>query len=190
MVDLIQRARRGDLDALEHLLRRCSVRLRELAHSRMGPHLRPYLDVDDVVQQATTEAFRCIAMLDLEGDPEKRFHAWLEIVLNNVIAAQARKHKRQVDRLATQVMQERPVSGPSPSRVQREEERRDRLRAAIVQLPHEYRIVMELHLKGLGQTQIADQLNTTKAAVNARQARARQVLRDALGSPSLNLPSS
>lgn len=188
--DLIQLASQGDADALERLLRRYRSWMLGIARAEIGESLRRYVDDDDIVQHASAQAFRYLTTLDITEDPAKQFEAWLSQVLRNSVRYFARKHRRRMERLATSVIEVHPERGPTASAVARAAERRSRLEHAIAGLPEEYRVVIELQLKGLKQQQIADRLGTTKAAVNSRQERARRQLRELLGSTSLNLPSA
>jgi RNA polymerase sigma factor (sigma-70 family) len=71
-------------------------------------------------------------------------------------------------------------TAPDPEAGLVRQQRVDRLRHAIHQLPLVYRQAITLSLEGLGYGEIADVLGISESNVGARLTRARQMLREAL----------
>src|ERR1700730_16421617 len=57
-VELIERARAGDRDAVDAILQRCLPSLKRFAHGKLPAVARGYLDTNDLVQDAALNAVR------------------------------------------------------------------------------------------------------------------------------------
>ena len=58
--ELLERATRGDQQAIEQLLTRYRPRLRQMVMVRMDPRLKSRIDPSDVVQEALMDASRML----------------------------------------------------------------------------------------------------------------------------------
>lgn len=72
--------------------------------------------------------------------------------------------------------------GPSPSRVVAQREGRERLHEAMMQLPLDHQLSLELHYwEGLSVQETAEALGVAPGTIKSRLARARERLRETLG---------
>lgn len=155
-------------------------RLRRLVHRLLGWRASAH-DIDDVVQDALLSAF---AHRDsFRG--EARMTTWL----TQIALHKAKNHARRA-RLRRKVVSlfggggdtlphpdATPPGGDHPSG-----ERLDRTRVAMQRLPHKDREVLVLrYLEQRDIEQVAELLQCSRAAVDARLSRARKKLRAALG---------
>ena len=124
-VELVRRAKHGDDDALNALLRRYEDRVLRVARIRMGARVRGFMESMDVVQNAYLVAIRKIGGLELRS--HSSIIQWLTKIVENQIhdavdyaSAQKRTKEREVHdeagpgrepgRLAERV----PAAGPTP----------------------------------------------------------------------------
>lgn len=101
-VQLLQRIRAGEPEALEALLARLLPRLRRWAHGRLPRAARGMLDTGDVVQTVAARAIRHFATLDVPHS------AALAYYLRQAIANEIASHWRRADRAVFQT-----TAGPS-----------------------------------------------------------------------------
>jgi RNA polymerase sigma-70 factor (ECF subfamily) len=135
--DLVLRARSGDRDAFERLVRSHEAGVLAVA--------RRYLrdaDAHDVAQRAFVRAY--LNLGELRG--EAAFGGWVRRIARN-LALNLVRERRKVDNLGDAVEDgpDRP-SAPSVTGLVATEELRQRLRAAIGRLPKKQRAVVELRL--------------------------------------------
>jgi RNA polymerase sigma-70 factor (ECF subfamily) len=89
-VDLIERARAGDRQALDALLARHRDRLRRMVEVRLDTRLRARLDASDVVQDAYVEV---VERLDeYLRDPKLPLFLWLRLVVGERLLKLHRHH--------------------------------------------------------------------------------------------------
>lgn len=101
----------------------------------------------------------------------------LSVAHNRGITFAARAKRSTMAALATNVSD----TAPNPDALAERQERRDRLYAAIRELPANLRHAIMLHLEGLSGKEIAAAQGTTDNNVNVRLSRARAELRKSLG---------
>src|SRR6516162_4978697 len=98
--DLLQQARRGDLDALGRLLEAQRTALRRLAEGRLGERIEVRVDASDIIQQTFLEAHR--SFQQFAGRDVRELAAWLQGILDHKVAGAVRDHtlllKRDVRR--------------------------------------------------------------------------------------------
>lgn len=184
--ETVERAREGDRGAFDELVMRFRDRLASSIRGWSRFRLGPRLDVDEVLHETFVRAFRSIE--SFEWRDEDSFLRWLCGVARRAMA-QLIQDRRGVG--ATETAENVPVSGPSPSRIERRHERFDRLEAALDQLSPEYRTVLLLsRVEGLTAPQIADRMDRSPNAVRHLLVRALRELRERFGdeTASLNLP--
>lgn len=160
-----------------------STRLAEF-EGRIMPHLdaayslarfvmRNDLDAEDVVQEATLRAFRFY-----DGFRGDNARAWfLSIVRNTAFTALKRASKAESEVLFDEELHtpETPATDPG-AEIDREMDRQT-VRAAIEQLPPEFREAITLReLEGCAYKEIAEIANVPVGTVMSRLARARQQL--------------
>jgi len=90
---LVQRAQADDHEALEQLFQRYLPRVRRIASLRLGTRQHQLLDVDDVTQEAMTDAFRSLTKFDVRSDAT--FLCWLSKLVENRIRMALRQGRAQ-----------------------------------------------------------------------------------------------
>jgi RNA polymerase sigma-70 factor (ECF subfamily) len=188
--ELLARARRGDADATEQLLERHRHRLERMVAVRLDRQLAPRLDASDVVQETLIEASKKLA--DYLRDPPIEFYPWLRQIALEKVMKQHRRHRahrRDVQRempggvalpdqsdleLADLLID----SATDPGRRVARNEWRDRVRAALRQLPETDRELLVLrYLEGLSMSETAAVLGVRVGAAKMRHRRALEALR-------------
>jgi RNA polymerase sigma-70 factor (ECF subfamily) len=185
---LVDRARGGDRDAFDALIRRSQPRLANLVRARMGGELRQVEESGDLVQTALAAAVRDLPAFTPDG--EGSFLRWLAAVVENKIRHRLRDLKRQCRdparaEPASAALADRAGSEPGPSSRAAEHETEARYRAALERLEPVDREVVLLHVD-LGWTyqDIAGALGQASAeAVRKRVTRAVARLGLLMGSP-------
>jgi RNA polymerase sigma-70 factor (ECF subfamily) len=192
---LLRRAGQGDPGARQQLLVQYRQRLRQMVAVRLDRRLAARIDPSDVVQEALAEAVQQLPAYLRE--PPLPFYPWLRQLAWKRLAALYRRHIQAGKR---SVCREEPGGPPlpddsaldlagrllarasSPSARLRREELRERVRAALAQLPEGDREVLVLrHLEQLATPEIAAVLGVTEGAVYTRHLRALERLRALLG---------
>ena len=176
---LIEKAQCGDRPAFEALVRLYEERFRALIRSRLSPELTG--DLDDVFQESLLRAYRSLERFEWRG--EESFLRWLGGIAEHVILDLARRDKRRPLPLGPETPGlETPGQERSPSNALRQEERLDRLGAALARLSPDHRRVLELaHREGLRTGEIAVRMERSPAAVRQLLWRALKALRADFG---------
>lgn len=169
--ELVRRARQGDADAFERLVRR---HLR-VAHAVAHGLVDEAADADDVVQDAFV---RALERLDDCRDPA-RFRGWLlSIVRNrahNVRAYEARRRAAPLDSV-----RELASSHDTGRRVE-EREFREMLGGALAELTELQRNVFTLYdMEGLDHAEVAGRLGISRSSSRFNLHVARRQLREKL----------
>jgi RNA polymerase sigma-70 factor, ECF subfamily len=181
---LVERMRRRDDAAFEELVRTQSGRLLSVARRI----LRNDEDARDAVQQGFLSAFRALS----EFNGQSRLSTWLHRIVVNAalmkIRSRSRRPEESIDDLLPRFQEDghhvEQFSDWSASVDQRlvQRETRERVRAAIDQLPESYRTVLILRdIEELDTDETARALGLTANAVKIRLHRARQALARLLG---------
>jgi RNA polymerase sigma-70 factor (ECF subfamily) len=176
--DLVRDALAGRTEARDQLVRRFAARV--LAHCHAQVRCRQ--TAEDLAQESLLRAIRGLKSL---SDPEK-FGAWLRGIAHRVCLDWHRSpQSRQVSfgsLPAEQSVEEtlvEPHDGPEVAADRQEQQRR--LLAAIQQLPDECReVIMLYYYQDVTYRDLAQQLGTSAATVNARLTKARMLLREHL----------
>jgi RNA polymerase sigma-70 factor, ECF subfamily len=166
----------GDREALDHLLERELPFVRQFVANRMGPLLQAREEVDDLVQDAMAVALRYTPRF-LVSDREQ-FRALLCRITENVLRDTVEKHqakKRDASRERelprdTLLHLDPSLSAPTrPSQAATRNEDRLWVRLAIDLLPPGDRDLVLWHeYDGMSFDEIAERLDTTKAAARMR----------------------
>ncbi|MGZ5213930.1 MAG: RNA polymerase sigma factor [Actinomycetota bacterium] len=159
---LVERARDGDKDAYGQIFR--------LHHDAIFRYARLHIgaEAEDVVAEVFTRAWIQLPGYEYTGVP---FVAWLYGIARYVVADEVRRQAR---------LEYRPTV-PETLAKWAEDDRLE-LAEAISKLPDEQRQVIEMKfLMDMRNPEVAEAMDTTTNAVNAKQWRALTALRDELG---------
>ena len=166
-LELVERARKGDLDAFGDLVGRHQVGLvRYLSHM-----VSNVPDAEDVAQEAFLRAHR--ALKDFRG--QSAFKTWLYQIATNAARTHLDKRRtRREDR--TQDVDDMEIG--SGEQVERRIVAHDQLRRALAELPDDWREAVVLRdIEGLDYREIAEALNIPIGTVESRIFRGRQRLK-------------
>ena len=169
---LVERAKNADSRAFSQIFRKYRPRLAVLIHYRLGPELRRYGDVDDILQETFFRAFRDLTNFKYESPGS--FMSWLSRIAGHAIADMARaqsRKKRQADfvsfRSESNPGGAEPTDSHTPSRIFSEQEGLGRLLARLDSLPADYRqIILLIKVEGLTTSEAAERLGKSSPAVS------------------------
>lgn len=191
--DILRRAIDGDSDAMSDLLREHTPGLRKRFRGQIPKRWRSVLTVDDVLQEAFTEAFLDIHQFEPRGD--QAFRLWLERVLENnlidaVRALEAEKrggNRKRIepnkdDERRTALYDQVAQTSVTPSRHAAREEACDVLQQAIEQLPEKYRRLVQMYdIEGHALKDVAAAQGRSPGAICMMRRRAHLRLREIMG---------
>jgi len=192
--EYVAQAVRGDRDALAGLLERYGPQVR--GGLKISPKWQGCVDADDVMQVTYLEAF--LHVRDFRPGGPGSFPAWLRRIAENNLRDAIRALERD-KRPSPQNRAQLPpaeesyvalveqVAGTSttPSRVAAAGEVKELVEAALRQLPADYEKVLRLYeLEGRSGPETAALMGRSHGAVKMLLARARDRLRELLGSGS------
>ena len=179
--DEIRRARKGDREALDRLLRRFEGRLAHLADESLGRSMRARLRGSDVLQNAYLEVVADFG--SFRGNTEGEFLAWARSVLFNALRRQFRvmNAKKRVEPEATAEL--RALASllaprvPSPSSAALAQEDREILERALNRLSEDHRFVIRsILLEGREHAEVAVLMGRSNSATRMLLSRARAAL--------------
>lgn len=179
---LIERARRGDLDAFDVLVKRYERTIYHVAYRLTGSSD----DASDIAQDAFIRAWNNLK--SFRGDAA--FSTWLHRIVTNAFLDDRKKKRarpmRSLDEAIeldeSSVTRQFEDTSPGPEAVAEGEERQRLLDRAIQTLPEAQRAMVILyHQQGLAYEEIAASVNLPIGTVKSRLNRARLALRDRLG---------
>lgn len=174
---ILERAKRGELDAFEELVRRYEKRVYAVALRSSGSPE----DAADIVQEVFLRAWRSIE--SFRGD--SGFSTWLFRITMNLCVDFAR-HKQaqpQTQSMVDEEENERPMpdTAPMPEEHLENRELGRELAAALEEISEEHRrIVLLRDVSGMSYTEIAEVLEISEGTVKSRLSRARIALRKVL----------
>lgn len=165
----VQRARTGDLDALEHVYRAYEG----LVYATARRICRTEEDAEDVLQETFLEVCRSIRRF--RGEGPGRLTAWVK----RIAASKAlMKIRRERYREAEELAEDGPVAGQRDADVMLSMD----LESALARLPEVSRAVVWLHdVEGYTHEDIAEMMNRTVSFSKSQLARAHARLRRWLG---------
>ena len=174
MADLVAAARNGDREAFDELVRATYADTYTLAYRLTGNEE----DARDVVQDAYLRAYRGIRRF--RGDA--RFTTWLYRITANCASTHLGKRvKNQHEELDDDTPLVDSEAGHDPEQQMAVSLERDRVAAALAELPPRLRSVVVLRdVYDLPHEAIAAELGITEAAAKVRLHRARKKLRERL----------
>lgn len=169
--ELARAAARGDAEAFGRLMNRYGLAARRAARAI----LRDDDDADDAVQEGMLAAWRALDRFDVA----RPFRPWLmRIVVNAALDARRRSRVRHADAIG----EAQESGGLGPDRVAEAALLRERLLAALAELPERQRIALVLFdAEGWGHAEIAATLGVPEGTVRSYVFHARRTLRRALG---------
>ena len=169
---IVARARRGDADAFEQLVEAYRNQVFRLALRMCGNEA----DADEVAQETFLSAWK--GLPNFRG--ESRFSTWLYQLTTHAAIDLLRREKRQA---AAEDIDGITAADDGPSLQQQAEraETRREVRAALMQLPEEYRQVLLLRfMQELSYEEIGQALKLPAGTVKSRLNRAKAQLKDIL----------
>ena len=173
--DLVRRARRGDLDAYDELVRRYQQRIYATIYHMTSNHE----DANDLAQEAFIKAYS--ALKSFKGG--STFYTWIyRIAVNKTINfLKARKNKYHLSLNDIDFNAEHDpdlmalISDKTPTRDVALSELQKKLNEALLKLSEPHRMVVVLHdVQGLSHEEIADVLDCNTGTVRSRLFYARQ----------------
>jgi RNA polymerase sigma factor (sigma-70 family) len=175
--ELIERARRGDVDAYEELVRR---------HQRVAVRTAflvagGAIEAEDAAQEAFVRAFRALPRFQA-GAP---FRPWLLAIVANEARNRRRAEGRR-ERLVLRLAEDRPEgdAAPSPEAAVLAGEQREALLTALWAMRPEDRLVIGYrYFLELSEDEMASAMNVARGTVKSRLSRALRRLRETLGEP-------
>ena len=172
--DLVERAKRGDLDAYELLLRESQAQANRTAYLI----LRQKEEAEDAIQEAFVRAWDRLDTFDAN----RRFRPWLiMIVANEARDRLRRRHHLERLQLRAAADSARQSSHPAPERdVVVREQMQDLLDTMARMDPTDQQILTYRYFLDLPTNEIADLINLPHGTVRSRISRARQRLRETL----------
>ncbi len=183
--ELAQRARAGDREAFEGLIRPLRSRLEDQVRARMGERVKASVEAEEVVQETLLKAYESIERLEWQG--EEAFYRWLGVIAEHVIW----HHAEGASRFHLELDRDHAADGSSVDRTILREERQTRLERALKDLSPEYREVIVLtRIDGLKIAAVASRMGRSPNAVKKLLARALKELKHHFGDTtgSLRLP--
>jgi RNA polymerase sigma-70 factor (ECF subfamily) len=173
-VDLIERARDGDVRAYGDLVER----YRDIAFRTAYLVTRSAADAEDAAQEAFVKAYYALGRFRTQSP----FRPWILRIVANEARNRVRSARRR-EGLALRVGEDRPSGGaaPSPEAAALDRERDEALLAAMAQLSEPDRqIITCRYLLDLSEAETADTLGLRRGTVKSRLSRALGRLRQAL----------
>lgn len=174
-LELVSRARGGDVAAFTELVRRYETRIWNLAY-RLVSNAD---DAADVAQETFLAAFEGLKRFRAESS----FYTWLyRIAVNRALAHRAaRAGRRDAAAGDGAALETAADGGAGPEASAAARERSAAIDTAIRRLPEDFRAVVVLKdVEGLEYEEIAEALGIALGTVKSRLHRGRMILRDAL----------
>ncbi len=199
---LIVNAQAGGRAAFEALIDRCSERTASLIQPQIGPRLNQKIDAEDLVQETFVQVLQSLPKFTWQGEEE--FWRWLQTISRHVVQMEARKRKTKKRRSQPKISLQQPVhapdgavvelvnllrvSGVSPSRTLRRNERFERLREAMSS-PKAREVLFLAHVQQLPLKEVGKRMGRSPKAVSMLLLRALLKLKNAFGeTESIHLP--
>ena len=192
---LIQKAQKGDLEALAQVFENNRERLKRMIRVRMSERVRPRVAISDVLQEAYVDLAQQLG--NYAKDPKLPFFLWMRRVTGQRLAKVHRAHlgqkirnvnrERRLDVAipdASAVYMANQLSGhfTSVSEKAMRSENELRMQAAIEQVSETDREILAMrHVEQLTNSEIAVLLEISESAATNRYVRAIRKLKDAMG---------
>ncbi len=194
--DLLAKALKGDRGALVDLLEALGPMVRARIEPKIGAHLRPLIEADDIMQVTYLEAVTRLSSFKTGG--AKGFLAWVTRIAENNLtdaarAADAAKRPDPRKRITggdahssmIAMVEHIGMTVTTPSRVAARGEAVGALERTLARLPEDYAKVIRLYdLEQWSAAEVAEEIGRSEGAVYMLRARAHERLRDLLGTES------
>ena len=180
--ELIERCKKGDIDAFDQLIRSYEKRVYNFAYHMAQNQAQ----AEDVMQEAFIRVFNSIHTFRGEAN----FSTWLFKIVTNVFLDERKRAKSRqtvpldefIELEEDTVTRQIEDTGPTPDVVVQTRERDQLLKDAIQTLPEYQRaMVVFYHFQGKSYEEIADIMNLPIGTVKSRLNRARLALKEKLG---------
>ncbi len=173
--EILDRARQGDPEAFQELVRPHLSSIRRFALSFAG---NPS-DADDLAQEALIKAYRAMASYRGGG----ALSTWLYTIARHSFLDARRSHLGRARQRETELPEESPDPGEQPEALVVEKNETERLLAAIRCLDPTFRVPLVLSdVEGMSYEEIAEIEKVPIGTVRSRISRARDKLRQGLTS--------
>ncbi len=174
---LVQKAKNGNLDAFDELVRRYEGKIYGLAYRFMGSHA----DASDLAQDTFIRVYQALA--GFRGDAA--FSTWLYRIAANICRDELRKRQRRRSVSIDEMIDASPANVPAASgsyspeeTVQRREVQRQ-VQFCLNELSDDHRLILVMReIQGLSYDEIASILQCSMGTVKSRISRARSALKD------------
>lgn len=173
--ELLERARRGDLDAFNKLVEMHQRAVYNLSLRMVGTSAA----AEDATQDAFISAYRSLARFRGAS-----FRAWLMRIASNACTDELRRRARRPARSldAPSPGSDEPLDVPDPAAGPESEamraELRDAVQQALLRLPADQRLAVILcDIQGFAYEEIAEAMHSSIGTVKSRIARGREKLR-------------
>ncbi len=182
--ELVSRAKEGDQDAFEKLLKKYEDRIYNLAYRILGNRS----DAADILQEASLKAFQ--ALPNFSG--RSSFGTWFYRIAANLCLIRLRKKKKRAalsleeitaakDEEGKRRAYEIPDWSNNPAASLANAELRTLLERSITELPDIYRLPFVLYeMEGKSVKEVSKMLKISESAVKTRLHRSRLALREKL----------
>ena len=176
--ELVEKARKGDAEAIEILLDDSHNRLLGYARSLMGEKMKSKMRASDIVQSTCREVLERVD--EFRGEDENSFRAWVSVILTNNLRRK-RRYLEAAKRLSPEVSLDHDVLEQSDDRTASMEmtQREDTtaLLGILSALPAEDRELLRLRLlEEEPYTEIAERLGQSEASLRTRVSRLRAAM--------------
>jgi len=194
--ELLQRARKGDVGAVNDLLDRHRLALRRMVELRLDPVIKRRVDASDIVQDVLVDANR--RLREYLGNPTLPFHLWLRHMAKDRVIDAHRRHRLaqrrdvsreqqlvaagNLDHSTCELIQRLCDQELTPAAAATWHETLRRFQAAVDQLDDSDReVVLMRHFEQLSNQDVAQALGISGPAASMRYLRALRRLRELLG---------
>lgn len=190
---LVDRASRGEADAIETLLRENLPRLEVFVRLRSGKLIRSRESSSDIVQSVCREVLESMGRMEYRGAAQ--FRGWLFTAAARKIADRAQYYQAEMRTPAREVSGEPDQENgevraafariATPSQILGEREGIERIERAFATLSEEKReVILLARVAGMTSAEIAERTGETDVAIRSRLRRALAELAMALDRPA------
>jgi RNA polymerase sigma-70 factor (ECF subfamily) len=180
--DLVERTRRGEVDAFGDLVGRYQTSVFNVCYRLLGERQ----EAEDLAQEAFLRGYQRLSTFDAD----RPFGPWIRKVAANLCLNRL-QHRTPV-RLPLDEERDDPpdVDQPDPAQIHESAEQVEALRRALADLPPRYRAVIELrHFQDLSYEEMARTLALPLSDIKTHLFRARRLLARRLGRGEANRAS-
>ncbi|HOM03599.1 MAG TPA: sigma-70 family RNA polymerase sigma factor [Acetivibrio sp.] len=179
--ELIDRAKKGDVEAFEQLIEGCQKKVFNIAFRMLGN----YDDASELAQEVFLKAYKSIK--NFKGD--SLFNTWIYKVATNACLDEIRKRKNKkvvfldedIEFNGNEIKRQIKDDSPGPELTAEDNELKRAVKDSINMLSEEYRTVIVLRdIQGFSYEEISQIIKCPEGTVKSRINRARQALKKIL----------